>query len=83
MPPPNLPERVAVLENEFHNLDVNVEGIRNVQGHQEATLNTICVTLATLTTEVKNITMERAVWKNPLIYITFMSVVVAGVALIK
>jgi hypothetical protein len=80
---PSLNERVAVIETEVHGLSSTVDGIKAVQGHQEAVLNTICVNVATLTTEVKNITMERTVWKNPLIYISFISVVVAGLALFK
>jgi hypothetical protein len=78
-----LPERVAVIEADVRSLASCVHDVKTLQGHQEALLNTICVNVATLTTEVKNITMERTIWKNPLIYISFVSVIVAGIALLK
>lgn len=79
----SIPERVAVIETQVQSVSKAVGDIQTLQNHQESTLTNISVTLATLTAEVKNITMERTIWKNPLIYISFISVVVAGLALFK
>lgn len=78
-----IPERMAVVEVELQGLNIALNGVRHKQDHQEATLNTISVNLATLTQSVKGLTAERAIWKNPLIYISFLSVAVAAITLLK
>lgn len=72
-----LPERVAVIETELRGLGTALNNMRIQQGHQEATLNTICINVSSLTSSMNNLMTERTVWKNPLVYISLASVGVA------
>lgn len=85
-----LPERVAVIETEVKDLGIDVRDIKAVQGGQGAAINTICVNVATINSSIagmaesiKGLSTERAEWKNPLVYLSFVSILVAAIALFK
>ena len=84
---PSLPERVAVVESEVHALRGDLHDMNQNQQDQNSninnSLNNLNVSMATLTNTVEGIVTERVVWKNPLLYISFLSVAIAAIALLK
>ena len=75
-----LPERVAVMENAVDTLKQSILTIAQVQEHQGGMLNSICVNMATLTPKLQQVLEERSRWKDPMLYITACSVLVAAYA---
>lgn len=81
MNPPNksqsLPERVAVLETDMETLKTGMFRLVQIQDRQDGLLNTVSVSMATLVTKLQTVIDERSRWKDPTIYITALSVMVA------
>ena len=72
-----LPERVALLEQTVPRLERSVETLLGHYSNMEKDINTICVSVATMTTKVQSIIDDRTVWKNPQVYISAASVIIA------
>lgn len=71
----SLPERVAVLETIVPSIKDSMDGLSK-------TLNTVNLQVNTLVTNVQTITTERSRWKDPMLYVTAASVLIAGYAVI-
>ena len=90
---PSLPERVASLEATLPPIQAGFVTLIRVQEHQESTLNTICVNVATLTANVRVLMEDKATkeeyaceeysrWKDPMLYVTLLSVAIAAYAVV-
>lgn len=71
----SLPERVAILETMLPAVKESMEGLSK-------TLNTVNLQVNTLVANVQTITTERSRWKDPMLYVTAASVLIAGYAVI-
>ena len=78
--PPNIPERVAVLETIVPTIKESLTTVVKVQEHQENLLNSICINIATLAAQVGTIVLERSRWKDPMLYVTAVSVIITAIA---
>lgn len=72
-----IPERVALLEQSVPRLEHSVEALEGHYNNMERDINTICVSVATMSSKVQAIIDERTVWKNPMVYISAASVIIA------
>ena len=87
---PNLVERVAIMETEIRNMGDHLFAIQGLQNHQDATLNSICVNVATINSQLIStfekldiLTEAKNIWQNPLVWTNLLSLGVAVFALIK
>ena len=68
--PPNIPERVAMLE-------AVLPIVRQTLGEVRSELSGIMSAVEVIKNKVETINLERSRWKDPMLYVTLLAVVVS------
>ena len=74
---PSLPERVAILETMVPAIQISMKEFAATLHDQGALLNTIHLQTTRLSQCVETVNTERSRWKDPMLYVSAISVCVA------
>jgi hypothetical protein len=74
---PTLPERVTILETLMPVVHEKMAHFDKTLGDQGALLNTIHLQVSSVAQNLNTVNGERSRWKDPMLYVTAISVLVA------